>query len=194
MMTHPVRWQWIDYIKGICMLMVIMSHSNWPYWYARLFIPIFLTGFFFVSGYTFRKKSVKEFLISKIKTLVIPIMCLGLLNAILATVADGKPLLDRLCGLIIQRSGQWDDLWFVACLFTVEILYYGIASIFRSSVLRVLICIVLSICGFYYIKEGGPALPWHFDNACVLILFLGLGVWFRECKSREIIVRKLRLH
>ena len=185
-MTNSVRWNWIDYIKGICMLMVIMSHSNWPYWYARFFIPVFLTGFFFVSGYTFsRKRGFGEFFRAKVKSLVVPILCLGSINAVLATVAEGKTLLDRLWGLVIQRSGQWDDLWFVACLFTMEILFYVIVMVGKSSNQRMGICVLLSVIGYFYIYCGGIALPWHLDTACVLILFLGLGNWFREWKYRE---------
>lgn len=187
------RWNWIDYMKGWCMLMVIMSHSNWPYWYARFFIPIFLTGFFFVSGYTFsRKKNVKEFVKSKVRSLLVPILCLGSINAVLATVVEGKPLVTRLCGLITQRSGEWDDLWFVACLLTMELLYYIIATIFKSANLRMVICIILSTMGYLYIRSGGIALPWHLDNACVLILFLSLGNWFREWKHQERIKEWLR--
>lgn len=52
------RILWIDYIKGICMFLVIMSHSSWPEGYDLLFSPIFLTGFFFVSGYTFNEELV----------------------------------------------------------------------------------------------------------------------------------------
>lgn len=40
------------------MFLVIMSHSSWPEGYDLLFSPIFLTGFFFVSGYTFNEELV----------------------------------------------------------------------------------------------------------------------------------------
>lgn len=190
--NKSVRWDWIDYMKGICMLMVIMSHSHWPYWYARFFIPVFLTGFFFVSGYTFsRKKGLKDFVLTKVRALVVPVLCLGGINAVLATVAEGKPLLDRLSGLITQRSGQWDDMWFVACLFTVEMLYYGVGTVVKTSTLRMGFCVLFSLGGYLYISGGGIALPWHLDNACVLVLFLGLGVWFREWKYRERMMKLL---
>lgn len=189
------RELWIDYIKGFCMLLVVMSHNSWPLWFNRVFTPIFLTGFFFVSGYTFNtKKNFCEFLYAKIKTLIIPILCLGVINTLLAYIAEGKPVLDRLCGLLLQRAGMWDDLWFVACLFTMELIYYFISIVISSNTYKFILSVSLSICGYLYIYSF-PNVPlvWHFDNACMLLPFLCWGNIFRGWSSREYITSLIKL-
>lgn len=189
------RELWIDYIKGFCMLLVVMSHNSWPLWFNRAFTPIFLTGFFFVSGYTFNtKNNFYEFLYAKLKTLVIPILCLGVINTLLAYIAEGKPVLDRLCGLLLQRAGMWDDLWFVACLFTMELIYYFISIVISSNTYKFILSVSLSICGYLYIYSF-PNVPlvWHFDNACMLLPFLCWGNIFRGWSSREYITSLIKL-
>ena len=188
------RELWVDYVKGFCMLLVVMSHNSWPLWYDKTFTPIFLTGFFFVSGYTFNKKSCfREFLFVKFKSLIVPILCLGIINTLFAYVAEGKPILDRLVGLVIQRVGMWDDLWFVACLFTMEIIYYFVSVVIRCSICKFIFSILLSICGNLYIYNF-PNVPlfWHLDNACILIPFLCLGNMLRNWRYKETVITLIK--
>lgn len=179
------------------MFLVVMSHIPWPEEYKLFFSPIFLTGFFFASGYTFKTwQKFNDFLFSKIRTLIIPIILLGLINAVLAYTADGKPIWERLCGVAFQRAGQWDDLWFVACLFTLEILYYGVVKIAKGLIARFALCLIMSILGYAYMTQYHDIpLVWHFDNACVLIPFFCIGnllhessylnVFFEHIKSKR---------
>ena len=185
------RILWIDYIKGICMFLVVMSHIPWPEEYRLFFSPIFLTGFFFASGYTFKNgQKFREFLLARARTLIIPIITLGCINAILAYMADGKPMWDRLCGLVMQRAGQWDDLWFVACLFTLEILYYCVSKMTKSLAVRFVLCFIMSILGYVYISQyHNIPLVWHFDNACVLIPFFCVGNLLHQSSYLNVLVK-----
>lgn len=158
------------------MIAVIMSHLNWQLWYARFLSPVFLTGFFFVSGYTFNvKDSFRTFIAGKIRGLLLPILLWGTFNALLAHFVEGKSLWDRMLGLVIQAPGDWDDLWFVACLLAMELIYYLLISLFGSikhltSAVSVLCCI-----GVAYMKFVDFPLPWHMVNVCMLMPFLHLG-------------------
>ena len=68
------RVLWIDLLKAISMLFVMLGHidfcpSQWSYFYG----PFFLSAFLFASGYTFNnKRSFSEFFINKVKTLLVP--------------------------------------------------------------------------------------------------------------------------
>ena len=181
MTNEKKRLQWIDCIKGICMIAVIMSHLNWQLWYARFLSPIFLTGFFFVSGYTFNAKdSFRTFVAGKVRGLLLPILFWGTLNAFLAHFIEGKSLWDRMLGLVIQVPGDWDDLWFVACLLAMELIYYALISLFGS--LRYLTCAVslLFSIGFAYMKFMDFPLPWHMVNVCLLMPFFHFGYLARK--------------
>lgn len=174
--TNKNRILWIDYIKGICMIAVMMNHLGWPLGYARFMYPFELAGFFFAAGYTFnRKRTSIEFIKSKIMSLLLPIMILGTINAIIAYIAESKPLLDRLIGLIVQMPGAWDDLWFVACLFTMELLFYVFTND-RFSIRKVgMACFTVSLASSFWISYVGLRLPWHIENACLLLPFMFAG-------------------
>lgn len=53
--SNTKRIIWLDYGKGICMLIVVVYHImciyNQDTRYAYIFTPFFLTTFFFISGY-----------------------------------------------------------------------------------------------------------------------------------------------
>ena len=70
------RIDWVDMSRGFAMLLVMLGHTycaeSIRYWFYTFHVPLF----FFLSGYVFSTKkynSFKEFLISKIKTLFVPI-------------------------------------------------------------------------------------------------------------------------
>ena len=51
------RIEWIDQLRGILFLFVIICHSRLaPPFLKHLYEPIFLTGFFFLSGYLYKDK------------------------------------------------------------------------------------------------------------------------------------------
>ena len=76
------RVEWIDCAKGIGIILVIMGHSICPdtllYWLYTFHMPLF----FFLSGLTFnfdKYFEFKSFVISKIKSLLIPYALLSLI-------------------------------------------------------------------------------------------------------------------
>lgn len=59
------RLEWIDNMKGIAMVLVMLSHMSISTQAGIIFKPFFLSIFFVVSGYTFNiKGSFKEFIIN----------------------------------------------------------------------------------------------------------------------------------
>ena len=193
MTSNIKRIQWIDYLKGFCMIAIVMTHLSWPEWYARFLSPFELVGFFFVSGYTFNiKSSFREFCAIKIKTLLIPIFIFGLINALLTYIYPGTILKDRLIGIICQIPGRWDDLWFVACLFTMSLIFYPIVRYVNSNVGKAVAVTLIVFCGSIYTFNNGPDLPWQFENACILLPFLYLGYLARRTDVGSRLLNRLR--
>lgn len=193
MTNNLKRLQWIDYLKGFCMIAIIMTHLSWPEWYARFLSPFELVGFFFVAGYTFNiKSSFREFCTIKIRTLLIPILVFGLINALLTYIYPGTVLKDRLIGIVCQIPGRWDDLWFVACLFTMSMIFYPIVRYLHSNMVRAIVVALIVLLGSIYTFNNGPDLPWQFENACILLSFLYLGYCARRTEVGSKLMNKLR--
>ncbi len=163
------------------MIAVILNHLYGPIIYGRLTYPFELVGFFFVAGYTFNlKENLWGFLRGKIKTLLVPIVIFGLINAVLSYIIKGGPFFLRVAGVFMQRPGEWDDLWFVACLFTMELIFYLVIRFTSSLFGQLIICLALSVFGYVQMTVLPIALPWHIENACILIMFLYFGYVMRK--------------
>ncbi|MCC8173830.1 MAG: acyltransferase [Odoribacter sp.] len=195
------RLVWLDLLKGFCMIMIILNHtSNRAAIYARLYVPVFLSSFFFALGYTFKsREDFKHYFINKIKSLGIPFICLGLINAFLAIMAEGDSVVDRLKYLIFIRL-VWDDLWFVACLFTMQFIFYviyKISGILRNK-FRINDCFAIAVLSFILstvsckiVSITGIRLPLQFENACICTFSMALGYIYKmnECVIDNIITR-----
>lgn len=182
------RKAWLDLIKGICMILIILCHTGAPEWYMRFLYPVFLTAFFFSSGYTFSlKKSFKEFLFIKIRTLVIPMLLLGLINTILAFIAEGDNILERICGLLFHTKGLPNDMWFIACLFCCQFIMYAMLRISlrfkKNNMVMFLLSILLLIVG-YTLNDLGISLPWYFVQALYYSFYMVVGFLYRTFKDR----------
>ena len=193
MTKEKARVFWIDYLKGFCMIAIIMTHLSWPEWYARFLSPFELVGFFFVAGYTFNiKSSFREFCTIKIRTLLIPILVFGLINALLTYIYPGAILKDRLIGILCQIPGRWDDLWFVACLFTMSLIFYPIVRYIHSNMVRTIVVALIVLLGCIYTFNNGADLPWQFENASILLSFLYLGYCAKRTEVGIKLLDKLR--
>ena len=71
------RIDWIDNLRGMCMVFVCFHHSgSSPLWFVKFYVPIFLTSFFFVSGYLFYNPSknfdIRQKLLNIATSLIVP--------------------------------------------------------------------------------------------------------------------------
>ena len=120
---------WVDVVKYICILMVMLSHLEtrtdvWQAFYA----PFFLSAFFFVSGYVYKPKDgFKQFLYKKLRQLFIPWLVFSVFNILLSQMLsfnEHESLLTELTWNFLQIRGHSDGVWFVAALFVTFIPFY----------------------------------------------------------------------
>lgn len=170
------RFDWLDYLKGFCMISIIICHVNpLPGYYNYLF-QWYLVGFFFAAGFTFKATDpFIGFLKKKFQYLVIPVLCFGIINLLLALFTKDFNIAERLRGILFQLPGHYDDMWFVACLFTMELLFYPISRYIRNDLIACSVCVFMLIVGIILKSTVGHPLPWHIINACLLLVFVEFG-------------------
>lgn len=182
--TTPSRIPWIDIAKGYGTLLVIYAHlgvGTIHSWMYSFHLPLF----FFLSGYVFSTKyGFKEFLLRKIKSIVIPYFCLGIPMYLFRefysyllgtfTMVNAKYNLQQL--LLQQRF--W-TLWFIACLFCLNILFYLLVKLCRNEWKIALISVVLACLGLFYYSLGGAPLYWNFDTCFTAMPFFALGYLYK---------------
>ena len=77
------RTSWIDIIKAICMVFIIMSHLPYcPDTLRHFMTPFYLTGFYFASGYVMKLLPIRKFAIKKAKTILWPWIVFGTVEII----------------------------------------------------------------------------------------------------------------
>lgn len=137
------RYAWIDYAKGICIILVTFRHvqeglhpagTEYPY-YALKFADVFFFSFrmplfFIVSGIflggTLRKKSVTEYISGRFRTLVWPLLLWGCIQVTLQLIFKDYVNVDRqpedYLNLLIKPR-EIEQFWYLHTLFLTGSLY-----------------------------------------------------------------------
>lgn len=159
------RLDYIDIAKSLGMLTIIWGHIVHEGWSNQIVYAFHIPLFFFLSGMVFNASkyhTVGELIRKRVKTLLIPYLIFSLITWALwvgMRVASHDstnywyPLLQT---FIAQGSAGFLrhnlPLWFVTCLFVVEVMYYYINKLPKwGAIISFVTC---SFIGNYMIRGG----------------------------------------
>lgn len=187
---HNKRVGFIDIAKGIGMLTIIWGHISLANLSHSIVYSFHIPLFFFLSGYVFSPKrysSFGVFMKKRFYGLVVPYLLYSFLTWIVwatfmyvsHTPVDSywMPLLQTFLsqgseGYLVHNV----PLWFVMCLFTVEIIYFFLAK--SSKCIVIIISIALGILGVLSTKAeffDFSTLPWSLDVSLMALPFYTAG-------------------
>ena len=197
-----MRIRFLDSLKGILILGIILSHTSLPQEIARTLFILTVPTFFFVSGFFLKKHlelKVSDFWKKKIKTLLMPYSLIGLISYVywvstnwFFTTENSVPFFKPLLGFFYGNGHEgWlamnTPLWFFPCLFASEILLFYIYRFFRNT--RALLVVVMTFSVIGVLNSLYPLLgfrlPFGLDMALYLILPLFLGSRMRLVPSDD---------
>ena len=144
--------------------------------------------FFFISGYLFNEKkyfciNLKEYIFLKFKRLIIPYFGMAFICYIIVIFSGLKNeyILKYIIGILYSRGTvEWlpncSPLWFLTCLFVVEIIIYLILKR-KNKLIYFFFLIILGgiLSNFLLIK-----LPWNIDTALVGAVFALIGFFVKK--------------
>ena len=190
------RLIWIDNLKCICILFVMLSHlqsgRSIP---QALYQPFFLTGFLFAAGYVYRAGSdFKGFLKKKLQGLFVPWLVFSVGNILLSQVFSFQahgPVWQELKWNFLQIRGEGDGLWFLAALFVAFVPFYWLIRSHEQketdgAMGLLLLTLGLSVLSDLYTMSeirlpwGTTALPWHLEYVCRAVFFMTVGYLSRK--------------
>lgn len=136
-MTRERRIEWVDLLKGIAILWLIVYHFYAIDW-MRSPVPVFffLSGLFFSEG-----KSFGSFVSKKAKALLVPLLfffALGVLTSVIKNYLTGEdysfPPLWLFATLIPSNAEVTNPLgvgaiWFLVSLFEIYVIYYVLRKV-----------------------------------------------------------------
>lgn len=199
MPSQTNRIQWVDIVKYICIMWVMLSHLEANTRLLSVFyMPFFLNAFFFASGYVYyHKNGFKPFFIKKVNGLFVPWLFFSILNILLSHIISfntHSSLISELLWNFMQIRGRDDGIWFVAALFIAFIPFYFFVKAYEKSkkqakntALFVFKAFSLSLLSTLYCNYMDPnilpwgtnALPWHIEYIFIGMFWMVLGYLFR---------------
>lgn len=185
-----MREDWIDAVKGLGIILVLMIHScGMPTIAGYSFTPGVIPVFFVLAGLTFKQESIKIGIIKKSKRLLIPYFFYSLVTIIFASLyfGDYGHIFERLYGVVYGRYYLYPyyvennrilmmetaPMWFLLAMFLSFVWLYFFHNIknnfFRFSFLSILVIVP-------FLTQNLPILlPWSLDTSTFFTLFILIG-------------------
>lgn len=202
------REGWLDLSRGFLMCLVFLYHSTSFYsagveynQYSWMFTPIFLTGFFFISGYLFTSDwanvSVKKKGLQVLRVILIPyflFMAAFLLPKLVLLQYDWRQTVSDI--LLLRAS------WFVIAIGVLQMLYAITIKCFKKVSSFVCISFVYAAIGYGFVVLYRNLPTWFTESpflysdampgcmpACVNLAFLStpffsLGILYRRYEEK----------
>lgn len=182
-----------DFAKGMGMLLIVWGHIRLSGLSNAFVYSFHIPLFFALSGMVFNKSKYENFgcfIRKKVKSLLVPYFLFSIVTwavwagfAYLTHQKDVNYLMPLMETFIAQGSGGYlvhnVPLWFVSCLFVMEMIYYFIAD-FRQIWITLLTIsfAICSFCAINYCKAiDFTAIPWNIETALLGIPFFAAGHW-----------------
>lgn len=186
--TVRQRIAWVDYGKGLAILLVFLGHSICPEPLRNVIYGFHIPVFYFLSGYVFSVRkypSFGPFVWNKVRTLIIPGLAFGFLaeaikwlHGVIAGTGSSVSIAKMLIGVVVEvRGGAYGPLpWFFGSLFLVELASYWLFRMTKQRLSWLLtLALVASLVGYGYGTFIGKIVPWGAETSCTGFGFFMLG-------------------
>ena len=193
------RIVWIDQLRSIAFLFVIIGHVALPKEMKSLIYSFHMPLFFLISGLTVNREKIintpmLDYVKKQAKSLIVPyfwmsFLCYPLWYFAFHMISDSTKLTPwgAFKGIIagsLEYTSPSNALWFLLVLFLANILYAGLLKLSKRNE-SVLLCFVLISAIIGYLDKAFSQL-WHFNVAFTAVMMLYLGnqfmIWYKKSK------------
>lgn len=181
---HPsTRAIWIDAMRGLCMLAILLDHTEIyytgdniiPY---KFYVVNVLVAFFFISGYlSYNREGFRlhHKLISIIRRLLIPYFFFTTVMALPKALVHGKPIPD---GFLAILTGQAS--WFIVSLIVASFVFAILLWLSKGSVYVLIGMSLFSFWGCLLFSASSYNLYWQIEHACLAFPLLVVGYLYHR--------------
>ncbi|HDZ1501741.1 TPA: acyltransferase, partial [Klebsiella pneumoniae] len=204
-----MRESWVDYAKGIGILLVVFGHVNRGLQAAGIIMPsklyhlvdsiiysFHMPLFFFLSGLFFIKSIEKKgkllLFIDKFKTIAYPYLVWSLLQGtievLLSRFTNSKTSFTDLLMLFSHPRAQFWFLYALLMIFVLSIIIYSKRFFERG----IIVLFVIFSCVYIYSDKIGTVYNINYINQ--YMVFFVLGVFFNKFKLDDFFSKQLSGH
>lgn len=186
MIKNNDRIEYLDILKGIGIIVMIMGHVGFGTTFLILTHAFHMPLFFFVTGYLYHKKGVLNTVKSKARPLLLPYFLWGgvyLLLEILLHTIDSQDFVHL---FLVNTEGDIGAVWFLTAMFFAIVIYACVDSI-RNRIVVDIIVLLLAILGNLWTTIFNFRLPWALDVSLVAVGIMHVGRKFSECKDNNLV-------
>lgn len=180
------RIHWIDSLRGICMMAILLDHTELYYTGINIinynvYVVNALTLFFIISGYLIYKDhqifDIKRKLKAIGKGLLMPYFIFTAIIALPKVLAHGETIeVENILMNIIMGQASW----FVAALCLSELIFSLAIWITRGKLSLLIPIGLIGFCISIYLSKGNQPYPWQLDNSLQALLFLCIGYTYHK--------------
>jgi fucose 4-O-acetylase-like acetyltransferase len=159
---EPLRESWVDAAKGMVIIAVVVFHSGAIPRLDDFMQWVMMPSFFMVAGYLYHPK--EGYFKKRAKRLLLPLL---VAIVIIYFIFGGDGL--------FTGEGQYVVLWFLPCLFLVQIGFSYIRPLlFPYKVTIILACFIAA----HYIPHVLP--PWGIDAPLAALYYYAIGFYAKK--------------
>ena len=195
------RIAWLDAAKGIAIILVVLGHIVQNYtehisFAFQLIYSFHMPAFFVFSGYLINEDA--PFLLyvkKKVKSLLLPYLVFATILFIYDVLSDilinkntnaFTEFKEKLINtLLVFNSSYFFILWFLPCLFTALIIFFGVLKVLKNELLRFITVSLLSITILFLKSKFVFELPLCADTALFAVFWLYLGHFISYLKHKK---------
>ena len=188
---------WIDSVKGIGILLIMLVHMNAAPEFVNYLVPGYVSMFFVASGITLKlRNDIRQDIVRKAKRILIPYFFYGLSIVLITVIVSilmhkAPDIMRRIFGIFYSRRcievggnvpenqlllpGGCAPLWFMTAFFVSYMLVFLWEKCHKSYWLIILYAILS-----YVLCQLPVLLPWSLDLAPLGALFIITGYQYRQ--------------
>lgn len=206
------RIEWIDTAKGICILLVVLTHAANPfvknYPLSEVLITFRMPLYFILSGLFFKAyNGFGDFFIRKVNKLVIPYSFFYLLLSVFIPFAlyqwcdftiwgythNG---IQNVAYIFSETLTPNPAIWFLVSLFEVNIIFYLIyllaQKFSRKNIFIIIFTLIIGITGLC-LSIAGIKWPYYIDTSFSALPFFVFG-WYIRNETNYLFKQKSKLY
>lgn len=185
------RIKYLDIAKGVLIVLLVFAHFRsavnripydshyfeMVYGWNNIFTCFYMPAFFIISGYCSNyKKTFGTFLISLVKSLLIPLIAFTLIDQAAISLINRTNYLEQLWRHVMNGGG----LWFLQAMIIGKLILYGMRRINGDWGGYIFVCLLLLCIGVFMNQWNIGPNPFSYKHALIASFWLAVGQWLKE--------------